>query len=108
MHIPDINMAADTQRFMDSPLVKAGIKLAQSIAGAAVIGLCSSGLAKLDGIQTSINGFSKDIALVQRDQSMFKATLDALVKDMSDQQKTVLRQGFDIGQLRKELDARGH
>jgi len=108
MHIPDINMAADSQRLMDSPLVKMAIKVAQSLAGALLLAFCQSAATKLDGIQTSINGFSKDIALVQRDVTQFKSTQDSQTKDLSDLQKTVLRQGFDLGQLRKELDARGH
>lgn len=107
MSLWEKQMAAETQRLMDSPLVKMAIKVAQSLAGALLLAFCQSAASKLDGIQTSINGFSKDIALVQRDVTQFKSTQDAQAKDLSDLQKTVLRQGFDLGQVRKELDARG-
>lgn len=113
MNYPDSNMAAETQRLMDSPLVKAAIKVGQAVAGAAIIGLGSmmlsvgtSMVGKLDGIQGSINGFSRDIALVQRDLSQFKTTQDNTSKDVSVMQTTILEQGFDIKQIRKELDAR--
>jgi len=100
-------MAADTQRLLDSPLAKGALKLAQTLAGAALIGLCSTVVGKLDSIQSSINGFGKDIALVQRDLSQFKSTQDATTKDVSSLQTTVLQQGFELKQLRKEVDARG-
>lgn len=108
MNFLDSKMAAETQRLMDSPMVKAGIKLAQTVAGALLIGFCQSAVTKLDGIQNSINGFSKDIALVQRDLSQVKTTQDNTTKDMAVIQTTVLQQGFELKQLRKEFDGRGH
>ncbi|MGE8046062.1 hypothetical protein ACQKO6_17900 [Pseudomonas monteilii] len=100
-------MAADQKRLMDSPLVQAAIKLGQSVAGAAIIGLGTMMVGKLDGIQSSINGFSRDIALVQRDLSQVKTTQDDTVKEVSAMKATVLEQGFEIKQLRKEADSRG-
>lgn len=100
-------MAAETQRLMDSPLIKGGLKLAQTLAGALLIGLCTSVVNKLDGIQSSINSFGKDMALVQRDVSQVKTTQDATTKDVGVLQTTVLQQGFELRQLRKEVDARG-
>lgn len=101
-------MAADTQRLMDLPVVKGILKLVQTLAGALLIGLCTSAVNKLDSIQSSINGFSRDIALVQRDVTQIKTAQDTTGKEVSALQATVLEQGFELKQLRKEVDARGH
>lgn len=96
------DMAADVQRFMDTPLARLGLGLAQALAGALLIGVGSSITTKLDNIQNTVNQSSRDMALVQRDVRLLEATAIELRSEQGTTEKRTSRLEFKVEQMEKD------
>ena len=96
------DMAADAQRFMDSPLAKLGLGLTQALAAALLIGICTSITTKLDNIQNTVNQSSRDMALVQRDVRLLEATTTELRTKQESGDKRTMHLEFRADQFDKE------
>ena len=95
-------MAADVQRFMDTPLAKLSLGIAQALAGALLIGICSSITTKLDNIQNTVNQSSRDMALVQRDVRLLETITGELRTEQGATEKRTSRLEFKVEQIEKE------
>jgi len=95
-------MAADVQRFMDTPFAKMGAGIAQAVAGAMIIGIGSSMIAKLDNIQNTVNQGTQNMALVQRDVRLLEATTAELRTEQVSGEKRISRLEFKAEQLEKD------
>lgn len=95
-------MAADVQRFMDTPFAKMGFGIAQAVGGAALIGIGSSMMAKLDNIQSTVNQGTQNMALVQRDVRLLETTTTELRTEQGSTEKRTARLEFKVEQLEKD------
>lgn len=95
-------MAADVQRFMDTPFAKMGFGIAQAVAGAMIIGIGSSMMAKLDNIQNTVNQGTQNMALVQNDVRRLEATATELRTEQGSTEKRTSRLEFKVEQMEKE------
>ncbi|WP_219097746.1 hypothetical protein [Pseudomonas sp. UMAB-40] len=95
-------MAADVQRFMDTPFAKMGIGIAQAVAGAMIIGIGSSMTTKLDNIQNTVNQGTQNMALVQRDVRLLEATTAELRTEQVSGEKRISRLEFKAEQMEKD------
>lgn len=96
------DMAADAQRFMDSPIAKMGFGLAQALGAALLIGVCTSITTKLDNIQITVNQSSQNLALVQNDVRRLEATSSELRTEQGSTEKRTARLEFKVEQLEKD------
>lgn len=96
------DMAADAQRFMDTPLAKLGLGFIQTAAGALLIGIGSSITTKLDNIQNTVNQSSRDMALVQRDVRQLEVNTGELRLQQASGEKRTSRLEFKVEQLEKD------
>jgi hypothetical protein len=95
-------MAADVQRFMDTPFAKMGFGIAQGLAVAALIGIGSSMMTKLDNIQNAVNQGAQNMALVQRDVRLLEATTTELRTEQVSGEKRTSRLEFKVEQMEKD------
>lgn len=100
-------MAAEVQRFMDTPLAKVTLGLVQTLAGALLIGVCSSIITKLDNIQSTVNQGTQNMALVQRDVRLLEATTSDMRARQEAGDKRTMHLEFKVEQLEKDR-ANGH
>lgn len=98
----DNDMAADVQRFMDTPMAKLGFGLAQALGAALLIGVCSSITTKLDNIQNTVNQSSRDMALVQSDVRRLETSTTELRTEQSLGEKRTSRLEFKVEQMEKD------
>ncbi|RUT30889.1 hypothetical protein WG29040_23410 [Pseudomonas sp. PAMC 29040] len=96
------DMAADAQRFMDTPLAKLGLGVAQAVAAGLIISTGSSITAKLDNIQNTVNQGTQNMALVQRDVRLLEATTAELRTNNTSVEKRTSRLEFKVEQFEKE------
>ncbi|WP_395601207.1 hypothetical protein AB4P95_29785 (plasmid) [Pseudomonas sp. A1437] len=96
------DMAADVQRFMDTPLAKLTLGIAQAAGAALLIGLASSITTKLDNIQNTVNQGTQNMALVQRDVRLLETTTTELRTEQAQGEKRTARLEFKVEQLEKE------
>lgn len=95
-------MAADVQRFMDTPLAKLSLGIAQAVAGAMIIGIGSSMTTKLDNIQNTVNQGTQNMALVQNDVRRLETSTSELRAEQSAGEKRTSRLEFKVEQLEKD------
>ena len=95
-------MAADVQRFMDTPMAKMGLGLVQALAGALLIGIGSSITTKLDSIQSAVNQGTQNMALVQRDVRLLETTTGELRGEQVSVEKRTSRLEFKVEQMEKD------
>lgn len=96
------DMAADAQRFMDTPLAKLGLGVAQAVAAGLIISTGSSITTKLDNIQNTVNQGTQNMALVQRDVRLLEATTAELRTNNTSVEKRTSRLEFKVEQFEKE------
>lgn len=95
-------MAADVQRIMDTPLAKLSLGIAQALAGALLIGICSSIITKLDNIQSAVNQGTQNMALVQRDVRLLETTTTDMRARQEAGDKRTMHLEFKVEQLEKD------
>lgn len=95
-------MAADVQRFMDTPLAKLTLGIAQAGGAALLIGLASSITTKLDNIQNTVNQGTQNMALVQRDVRLLETTTAELRTEQVSGEKRISRLEFRAEQAEKD------
>ena len=96
------DMAAEVQRFMDTPLAKLTLGIAQAGGAALLIGLASSITTKLDNIQNTVNQGTQNMALVQRDVRLLEATTTELRTEQASGEKRTSRLEFKVEQMEKD------
>lgn len=108
MGIRDSIMAAEAQRLMDHPLAKVASNVIQGVAIAAILGVGSISINKLDSIINSINAFNKDMALVQRDVRVLEGSMTEVKSKQDVWTQATFRLQIQVEQLEKDKEqARG-
>jgi len=108
MNIRGAKMAAEAKRIIDHPAAKWLLGATQALAVAIIMGIGSSAIDKLDSIISAINGFGKDLALLQQQVNLNTSGISTNKADVETLKVNYLRLDMRVEQLEREERKSGH
>jgi hypothetical protein len=102
MNIRGAKMAAEAKRLIDHPAAKWLLGATQALAVAIIMALASSATEKLNSILTAINGFGKDLALLQQQVNLNTSGLSTNKADIDTLKSNVVRLDMRVELLERE------